>query len=354
MNELESKFAKLNALKSGIESNELKCICKYFEKNRKQIEKTTQPFLHLPSKEIGTRHPIRYNSQSKEIDIFLDIEEPFARGRLRITLRSLQYHREEIVVIKVVETTLEETKTKFIRDYHNLLQFQDIPGIVPVYDFTKTEIDQHDHLEMVQKYYNQGNLIQYLEKQTPKPKQCESIILQLLTTVAALHAKKILIQDLSPLNILINITRNSVIEVGLGDLETLTRWEEIDTKTFDYTTNLKYAPPEFWKIAVEQMSMENIPREHIHKIDIWCLGECLWMLLSDTPLPWAEKAEEPKIPNLFSTADQFEMLELTTMHIPEPKDLMSIEHLTWEMLQEDPTQRIEAQEALEKFKKIIK
>jgi len=337
MNELEKKIKKLHAAQSEIPLDELKNICTYIESNRDNFT-SQSPFFHLPKKEIGTSFPVRVNTLTQEIDIFLDRDRPFGQGQIRIAMRCLQYDREEMVVIKILETTQPRSVAKFLQDAHNLQMFQDEPGICPVYDLQQTKIDDHDHVEMIQKFYNRGSLRQFTQNHTPTAKQALSIIQQLLITVSHLHAKGALIQDLGPHNVLIHADNDSV-EMAIGDLKMLKFCDQINPDTFDWAIAFKFAPPEYWKHVLNITPFSDIPKEHWQKMDMWGIGCCLWYLLSDYPLPWDE--------TLFF--DPVTMLNSTT-EIAEPKDSESLEYLLWEMMREDPTQRIGAQEALKKLR----
>jgi len=330
MNELDSKIAKLESLQSEIPQSELKNICTYIEKYRHTFP-PEPAFIHFP---IDTQFSVRLNNLSGEIDIFLDREKPFGQGQIRIVMRSLQYNREEIVAVKILQTKRPTSVERFLRDISNLQTFQNEPGIASIYEFYQIKNEDYDHLEMVQRFYNQGSLHQCIKHKIP---DAMPVIKQILTTIARIHQKGYLLQDFCPKNCLIDVSNHT--EVGIGDLEMLVPIDSINPNNFDWHANKLYAPPEFWKYTLDLMSFADIPKQHWQKIDMWGVGCCLWTLLSDSPPPWIDV----HIP------DPVEMLERTTLEITEPEDLNSLEHLLWEMLQEDPSQRIDSQQALKKL-----
>jgi len=337
MNELDSKIARLDAAQSDIPLDELRSICTFIEKNRGSFPKDAS-FYRIPSSAVSSQFPVRVNNINGEIDIFLDREKPFGEGQLRISMRSLQYDREEVVLLKILETKMDSSIERFIQEIDHLQTLGGEPGIPAVFDFIQTKKGAYDYLELCEQFYNRGNLLNYREACEPGRKQTLSILKQILTDVANLHSKGYLLQDFSPKNCLIH-EENDKILVGIGDLEMLTPVAEIHSGAFEWHADLAYAPPEFWKAEFEIQDFFDIPSRFRQNIDMWGVGCCFWALLSETPLPW-EGLE-------FPTPE--DMLDLVTLDIEEPEDVSSLEHLTWEMMREDPSERTDSQEALKKL-----
>lgn len=338
MTNFEQKVDRLFRLQSGISRDELSRIAAFIEKRRSQIEGNA-PVQTLPADEIGTSFPVRFNREAEEFDIFLDKGRPFGEGRARITVRSLQYNREEVVAVKIIESKQKELIDHFKKDRDNLVKLSKGPHIVPIYSALEFEVDGYQHLEMAQKFYNQGSLREFLKSPLLNYRRALAIACQILEAVAWIHRQGYFLHDPGPSNFLIHLEGGKV-KLGIGDLELLTPLSEIDPHTFVWHALGGYEPPEGLKQALGLIEMEAMTPKLWQKTDMWGIGCTLWELFSDRPLPF-------KSDDFFDVDAQ---LALTTTEIDEPEDADSIEHLIWELLKEDPSERPDAEEALKKLR----
>jgi len=151
--------------------------------------------------------------------------------------------------------------------YHQKLLGLKIPGILRIYSIVNSRTPTGSHKGMLVKYYKNGALSNVVRSKlltTPLTEdQSMSILVQLVTTVAAMHSHHILHGDLKPENILYKRGKDGSIKIKLCDFGFTREFSKWDFKRYGA---LLYQAPELWKLS-------NTPPENpLPALDAWAVG----------------------------------------------------------------------------------
>jgi len=189
---------------------------------------------------------------------------------------------QEIFFAKKFFFTNDRDEDRIIEDVLNdaFLVLKDInhPNIIELIDFKKEFKDNTRNYYCIYRYYNGGNVEDYLKNKNKSftEEEVQHIMKQLVEAVKYLHNKKIVHRDIKPRSLLIqydseedllekNILKAKIKLSNFGASSHLKRGEVLDT----IIGTRDYIAPE-----IKQCSSYN------EKVDIWSLGATFCELLS--------------------------------------------------------------------------
>lgn len=178
---------------------------------------------------------------------------------------------------------------------------------------------------LVTKWYRRGELYDQVDRLTDIEKA--AITRQLISSVRELHRRGMLHRDLKPENVFLE-GQGETIKAVIGDLNSI---GVIDgkRKKIRYYTSLDILSPEYAKGMLKGDLTASLTRAS----EVWALGLILYFMYINPMYPWLSQDKA----SMALAPDKISKLEETWF--PEPKNMSSIEHLIWSLLQIDPKKR---------------
>jgi serine/threonine protein kinase len=180
-------------------------------------------------------------------------------------------------------------------------------------------------------FYNQGNLLNYLNNypNLDLPVKIE-IARDLIQDLKEIHDRGIVHNDIKLENVLLRI-QGQLIEPGICDFDLA--WDKTNVNE-EIAGTAKYCSPEKIYMACHPEVTRSF--EEFKRADVWSLGLVLSLLLLDFGPDWLYKEDHENLAILNRLNRAHGSLG---SFFEEPKDLHSVEHLIWEMVQYDASKR---------------
>ncbi|KAL0061685.1 Rho guanine nucleotide exchange factor [Marasmius tenuissimus] len=262
-------------------------------------------------------------------------EFPIAAGGFGDVWKGIIGESTELVCLKVVkiylESDLEKLSTEYIREAILWRQMKH-PNILPFLGIYQLESTQQ--LCLISPWMNQGNLIQFLRTSRREDVDHHTLVHDVATGLAHLHAMKIVHSDLKGVNILItDAFRACIGDFGLSRIS--------DTRGLSITTTSRPRGTGRW-LAPELLTGSYASKES----DIYSLGCVCFEIFTDGQHPFPELPHEAAV-------------VLAVIQGQRPKRPASAPELTddmWDLMTEmwspDPLLRPNAHQVLNRLSKM--
>lgn len=190
-------------------------------------------------------------------------------------------------------------------------------------------------------YCNTSDLVGFIEIKDHLRNEKKAIFESVIKVVADLHRRKLIHCDLKPQNIFLNRNVMGELRVVLGDLGHMVDMA-VPRETPPVTGTDTYWSPEyahyFLKFLENGRDDPILPAAvNTPMRDAWALGLTLLWHMERTPPPF----------HMYTTykAVAQHLAQLPDGWLAEPTDLLSPQHLIWELLRVDPAKRLTVEQA---------
>lgn len=210
----------------------------------------------------------------------------------------------------------------------------------------KTENEERKlfRLEYLEKFYNGGDLCNYLQKISISEIEIYVITYQLLSVVKYLHKQGFLHRDLKTENIFLvqDSSTKEITKAVVGDLFTMVSFKKGKKRETAVGTP-EYFSPEYYT-AWKNNDGKKINEATTIKLDAWAMGLILLQLHKKRVKIWNN------LYVFFPIEDKIN----NPQWLPKPKNKDSIEYGIWKLLRNDPEKRWSVEDAFNFAKPIIK
>jgi serine/threonine protein kinase len=207
-------------------------------------------------------------------------------------------------------------------------ELSDCQNVVTGFDFITTSKGQG----MFMKFFPYGNLAQLMKSDLWKPEWIWTICYNILTAIAAIHAKGFVHRDIKEENVLVSMNEELVPTGFVCDLGLCVESTNMSALMTTAGTHLYRAP---------EVLREGMP--YGPPVDMWSLGVLLYFLLGGSKSSYL--VTSPEKAQSFGQYIIWRLEELGK-NIP---DIENLRHLISSLLNENPAERPTASEALEHY-----
>lgn len=236
-------------------------------------------FYIKPVNKIATHFHLLFSKRTKENKIYIFSKHKIlGQGYEKKVTSGFDYFMEKEIAVGSIRTTLEKTIQKIKKEF-SIQQ-----GFGEALDLYK--YPSKDKCKLVMPLANWGSL----EKATTPlgheelkwsltSEQLEQAFFKILEKVASIHAKKQVIADIKPANLLLHVEEGEVL-IRITDFGFA--YQDTSTGPYKLQGTIEFIAPEYYNFWMTSMPFRGptMPR------DVFALGRSLWEIFLGGPPPW--------------------------------------------------------------------